>query len=606
LGVAASLLIACVACGRPRTTTLEPSKGAASKSLGVPATRGGELVELDLTAGAPESGAGGGLFGVSAERTYTGLVRSIERAKADTDVAGLFVRLGAADLGWAHSEELGRMLADFRATHRPVVCHAHGLGNAGSWFALRACDRIWLSPAGGVETIGIAAQMMYFRGLFDKLGVHADFLSAGKYKSFAESFTREEPSQEARESLTAVLASIRSSWLDGARKARPDAPGLGERLEQGPWTPEEARSMKLVDAVGYESQAIDDAKQRAKASSTSVKFGPGAGGDRSLGVTDIVRMLAGADDDAGSRSHVAIVAAQGGITMQSGGVFEAGGITARALTRTLRRLKSKESVRAVVLRIDSPGGSALASDLIWHEVMELKKAKPVVASVGEMAASGGYYIACASNRILAEKTSIVGSIGVVGGKMSIGDALSRFGVTSSTIAANPAPGSAERAAYLSMLSPWDEATRERVKKQIDGMYGLFVARVAEGRHRPVAQVQAAAEGRIWTGAQALERGLIDEIGDLGRAIEIARKLGGLPDDAPASVEGSGENILENLLVGDDANSTEVKAALERRAVQGLGLLSSIPRELWPFVESFEPLAQGEHVVAALPISIDIR
>jgi protease-4 len=193
---------------------------------------------------------------------------------------------------------------------------------------------------------------------------------------------------------------------------------------------------------------------------------------------------------------VAVIPAQGAIAMESGGAFESGGITAKALTKTLRRLKKDESVKAVVLRIDSPGGSALASDLLWHELRELKKVKPLVVSVGGMAASGGYYMACAADRIIAEPTSIVGSIGVFGGKIVLSSALEEVGVHTETFPASPEPGAAARAAAQSPFSAWDDATRERIRAEMQSVYDLFITRVSDSRKMPREKVEEHAQGRI--------------------------------------------------------------------------------------------------------------
>jgi protease-4 len=276
------------------------------------------------------------------------------------------------------------------------------------------------------------------------------------------------------------------------------------------------------------------------------------------------------------------------------------------MVKTLRRLAKNDSVKAVVIRIDSPGGSPLASDLIWHELMELRKAKPVVASVGSMAASGGYYIACGAQRIFAEPSSIVGSIGVFGGKVVFGPALSEVGVNSVTFPASPAPGAGERAAYLSPLIAWDDPTRERVRALMQSIYDLFVQRVATGRKMPEDKVRVSAEGRIWSGPQGLERGLVDELGGLTQAIAAARKLAGLAPNTPATVEGAAEGLFEMLMLEGQADEASVARAVARLEARRLLALDAIPAELRPFAAALGPLLSGETVVAALPFALTIR
>jgi len=270
-------------------------------------------------------------------------------------------------------------------------------------------------------------------------------------------------------------------------------------------------------------------------------------------------------------------------------------------------MQQDDSVKAVVLRIDSPGGSPLASDLLWHEMMGLRKKKPIIVSVGNMAASGGYYIACASQRIFAERTSIVGSIGVFGGKINVAPALDQFGIHAETFAASPEPGAAARAAQSSPLSSWDEPTRERVRAHMQGIYDLFIARVAHGRKMAVEKVLESAEGHIWSGDQGLSRGLVDEIGGLSEALTAARKAAHLEADAPVSVEGGREGLLDSLLLSDDASDSDAVAAFNRLStVSATRLLSAVPQELRTFVGGAASLSEREHVAVALPYGLLIR
>ena len=588
-------LMAAVAChGRPRSSGGSPGPGSGLQR---------SVAEFDLSQGVPES-IGGGLFRPPTSRTYVALARAVERVAEDPDVGGAFVKFGGASLDWAQTEELGALFEKLKKKGKPVVCHAHVLSNSAAAFTLRGCSRTWLSPAGGADTVGIAAQVMYMRGLFDKLKVGVDFLHVGKFKSGAEPFTHEGPSEEARLSLTETLRAIREGWLDQATAAgKPQA--VRAALEHGPWSPNDARQQGLIDAVGFESEALVDAKKLAKAERLSGGYGSKARAGQGFDVAELVRIIAGSDDGGTSRPHVAVVPAEGAIAMESGGAFESGGITARALTRTLRRLKKDESVKAVVLRIDSPGGSALASDLLWHELRELKKEKPLVVSVGGMAASGGYYLACAADRIIAEPTSIVGSIGVFGGKLVLSPALEELGVHTETFPASPEPGAAARAAAQSPFSAWDDATRERIRAEMQSVYDLFITRVADSRKMPREQVEEHAQGRIWSGKQGLERGLVDQLGGVTDALRHARKLSKLPDDSPVTVEGGQESLLEMLLVGEDADEEQVSKALAAYRARSL-VIRELPPSLRRYASALGPLASGERVVAALPFGLSLE
>ncbi len=596
----ALLSVVLLAGCRPRSGSFESKSGGSALS-----GAHGEVVEIDLASGAPESlGSGSLLFQLPASRTYVGLVRTLERVRKNDDVTGVFVRLGSMELGWARSEEVGQLLHQIGKQGKPVVCHADALTNSSAWLLAAGCDRIWLSPAAEVDTVGIAAQMVYLKGALDKLKVETDFIHMGKYKSAAEPITREGPSEPARISLTETLASIRKTWLDGIAASRKKK-GIRAAMEQGPWSSGEARDHGLVDAIGYESDAIKDAEKRGKSDRLTPVFGPAVSG-KGLDLAQIIRLLAGADQRTGGIPHIAVLPADGEISMASGGMLSRGGISAKTIIRTIRRLKKDKSVKAVVLRIDSPGGSALASDLIWHELVELKQDKPLVVSVGDMAASGGYYMACGATRIVAEPTSIVGSIGVLGGKIAVAPALGRFGINTYTFPASNAPGAAARSAYESTLTPWDDATRERVRAEMKRIYGLFLRRVAAGRKMKVADVQKIAQGRIWTAAQAKSRGLVDEFGGLDRALAIARKLGHLDKRAPVTVEGASGSLIERLLSGDQASAKAVAQAVEQRQLRQVPLVRLLPAELRPFAASLAPMLSGEHVLAAMPYAVVIR
>ncbi len=574
-----------------------------SSSFSLGATAAGHIDVFDLSRGAPEQAAGG-LFKLPADQTYMGLVRQLSKSLADNDTKGVFVRLSQQNYDWAQVEELGQLLAKFKKAKKRVTCHAHSLTNSTTWLFLQGCDRVWLSPAGEVTTVGIAAQMTYLKGALDKLKVKADFLHMGRFKSGGEPMTQEGPSEASRANLTETLRSIRKTWLDGASSARKSSE-LRQALESGPFVPEAAKARGLIDAVGYESEALDEAKEQGKTDQTKVVFGPGRDENQS-GLTELVRILAGSGDASSDSPHIAVVPSVGGITMSGSGGIGSGGITADAMVPVLRRLKKSDSVKAVVLRLDSPGGSPLASDLIWKEVMDLRQKKPVIASVGGMAASGGYYIACAASRIVAERTSIVGSIGVFGGKFVIGPALEEVGITSFTFPASPEPGAAARAAYMSPLTAWDEATRKRVESHMAHIYELFLRRVAKGRSLPLEKIKQNAEGAIFTGSQGKSRGLVDQLGGLAEALALAKRKAGLPLDAPVALEGLQHGFIESLFSKNEPVASDAQAAVVLSRAKQQEWQALVPEHLRSFIGSLLPLVQGEHSLVALPYVFEVR
>jgi protease-4 len=605
-----SLLAAANAFGchaRPRTWSAPPTGSSESEAKARAGAKGdGDIVEIDLSRGAPET-ASSNLLGAPSRQTYYRLVTTLKQVATETTTHGVLVRFGEVRFGWARAQELADLFAKVRQTHK-VVCQGDGYGSTSTWIAARSCDRIWVSPAGGVESIGIAAELIYaHRLLADKLGIDVDFLQIGKFKGAEEPFTRNGPSPEAKASLESVLSAIRDQWLASIGDARGQK--FREAAEDGPFSAEEAKRRGLVDDVGYLDEAREDAKKISGGQSFDVRFGVASHATEKPDFAEMLRVFAGGNAAHGGPPHVVLVRAVGAISMESGGGLLGGrsGITEKALGRTVRTLTDDASVKAVVLRIDSPGGSALASDLLWRALMQLRAKKPLIVSVGDMAASGGYYLACTANRIFAEPTSIVGSIGVVGGKLAFGPALETIGVHAEPIAPPGSPAS-KRISYESPLLPWDPETRERVRSEMTAVYELFVRRVAEGRGLPVDTIAPAAEGRIFAGNAAKDMHLVDEWGGVEQAIAAAKQLAKLDDSAPVRLAGETSGILEWFDDDDAAND-------ESHAPGWAGLAKSAAAMTTPagdapgaaaFLGSLAPLVSGEHTLTALPFGLLLR
>ncbi len=593
------LLCAVTACeGRPRS--------AAAKAEGTTDEphAGPSIAVLDLSDGVPEQ-ASAGLLGLSARGVslfdFVHEVEVLERGVETADVRGVLVRLDSARIGIARASEVGEMLAILGAK-MPVWCYADDYSNGTLALAARGCKRIWVAPGSSVDAIGLASQTVYFHKLLvDEIGLDVDFLQVGKFKGAEEPFTRDGPSPEARQSLESTMAELRAAWLEGITKGRPRAEASA--AEDGPYTPDAARDAGLIDDVGYFDQARAALETATGAVRSEIRLGSGSEGSAD-GFTDMLRTVAG---DTLGTAPVVLVEATGAISMEGGNgiVGESGGIVERRLVRTLARLKRDDDVKAVVLRIDSPGGSALASDLLWHELMAIRQRKTLVVSIGDMAASGGYYLASSGAVVFADATSIVGSIGVVGGKISGDRALERIGVHSETFPGKTGdPSAAARAGSESLLIPWDTATRDRVLETMTGIYSLFLSRVAEGRNIPVEQVAASAEGRIFGGRDGKARGLVDEIGGLREAIARARAMAGLPADARVEAASEPGGLLRTLTDDDphgQARAGDLGPLLARagRAVPDFA-------ELGPFAASLLPLAGGEHALCALPFALTVR
>jgi protease IV len=575
-------------------------------------TRGPAITVLDLSDGVPERatagflgiGAGGGSMEQLIEE-----VEAIAHDAHDDRALGVLVRLGTARIGLARATEIGALLERLGGKLGPgnvgnleVWCHADEMSNATIYLAARGCKRIWVSPGGTVDAIGLAAQMVYFHKLLaDELGLDVDFLQVGKFKGAQEPFTRDGPSPEARASLETTLSGMRTAWIDGIHAARPAiADGAAE---DGPYSAPGARERGLIDEIGYFDEARGALEKKTHAARAQVKIGPGSEATDGDPLSQAISALTGASM---GQEPVVVVPAVGAISAEGSGVLGQGdGIVGRRLLSTLVRLEKDDDVKAVVLRIDSPGGSALASDLLWHALMRVRAEKPLVVSVGDMAASGGYYLASAGSVVYADDASIVGSIGVVGGKVAVGHALARIGVFADTVPAKTGdPRAGARAAYESLLTPWDDDTRRRLLETMTGIYELFLARIAEGRGIPVARVAESAEGRIFSGRDARARGLVDELGGLAEAIARARLLAGLPPDARVGIARDSSGLIRELLRGD-APQSRATWPLVGVGVD-VGSMATVAPELTPFVASLAPLAGHEATLCAVPFALDVR
>ena len=599
--VATSLALASlgVGCeGRPHVTTSggkhEPRSGPA-------------IAVFDLSGGVPEKEAAGMLGPPPGRRrAFDSLIKIVGEAERDKDTKALFLKFGSMSLGIARAQELGELLANVR-TKIPVYCHADELGNSSILLASLGCTKIMLSPAGEVQTVGLAAQTVYLHKLLtDELHIDVDILQVGKFKGAEEPLTRDGPSPEARESLEGVLVDMRAAWGEAIDKGRAHA-GARDAAEDGPFSPTAAKDRGLVDEIGYE----DDAREAAKGAVSAVRevgyYGAPARGASGPDVDDVLKVFAGDDS---STPQVMVLRAVGSIGMGDDGGILGGddGIGEHAFARQIKRVTEDEAVRAVVLRIDSPGGSALASDLLWHELMKLRAHKPLVVSVGDMAASGGYYLASTGAEIFAEPTSIVGSIGVVGGKIGVGDALEHVGVHVETFPAKTGDDAAKaRVGYESLFVPWDDATRARVLASMKGVYDLFLTRVAEGRKSTVDQIAQSAEGRIFSGTEGKKRGLVDTIGGLGAAISRAKELAGLPPDALVHVFPTAPKLADVLYgQGIDSESPPLDPSKLAAKPAGVALAEKYAPEALTFAESLAPLATKEHHACALPFALFVR
>lgn len=469
------------------------------------------------------SGTGSGVELRDVKRRFDALAQQPE-------VTGAVLRFSDLEVSYPDAGELADSILRLRTRGKRVICHSQGTGNV-EYLVMTACERIVIAPLGQIAITGPAALPVHLHPLLKRFGVVADFLHVGTYKGAAEPYTHDAPSAESTEVLGQILdrhyATMVETIAVRRRLAEAEVKAL---IDQGVHTPARAVAAKLADAV----ESFDAVLAELKGAWVMEELEPEAqltAADPDRASARLMQFLGVEPAPRPSHPHVAVVYAVGDIVDGRGeGVLGARQeIAGDTLVAALRVLTRDDSVKAVVLRVDSGGGSAQASELIWQAMKELRARKPLVVSMSDAAASGGYYISCLANKIYAQPDTLTGSIGVIGGKFALGPALAAQGVRTYPV------GRGKRATMMTSLGAWSPSEREVMQAMMDDVYQTFVQRVADGRNKTVDEIKAIAQGRIWTGARAKELGLVDELGGLDAAYAEAVKLGGVAEGAEPEV-----------------------------------------------------------------------
>ncbi|HEY6685716.1 MAG TPA: signal peptide peptidase SppA [Propionibacteriaceae bacterium] len=487
-----------------------------------PGRRPQTLLELDLSEPlvAPEPDDPIARLRARSRRLLRPTLRALHEAADDRHVVGLIAKVGGM-WPWATMQELRRGVQTFAASGKPTLAWVETFGELGSrgmsaYVLATAFGELWLQPGGEVSLLGVGIETSFVRGTLDRLGIEPQFEQRHEYKNAVDVLTRKEFTAAHREALERLTESVFSDAVETIADARGlTSDQVRELVNTGPRTAPEAQAAGLVDRLGYRDQAYDAMRART-------------GGKSELLFADRWRPHRKLAPPPHRRGHVAMVDVRGGITT---GRTRRGPMGRQAGSDTvsaqLRAAHDNDRARAVVIRVESPGGSAVASEVIWREVCRLREAdKPVIISMGDVAASGGYYIACPADVIVALPATLTGSIGVYGGKLVVDSLLERLGVSTGTVQQGT------HALMYSARRSFTEDERTRFAATVDAFYNDFVGKVAEGRQRPIADIEAVARGRVWTGRDALEAGLVDELGGLRDAVRIARERASLPEDAP--------------------------------------------------------------------------
>ncbi|MBI3934254.1 MAG: signal peptide peptidase SppA [Acidobacteria bacterium] len=488
-----------------------------------PAVSSNTTLILELDGNIPEQAPpdiAGQLLGKPEQLTLVPLVRRIEQAAADQRITGMMIKTSSLGIGWAKLQQLRQTLDDFQKSGKKLTAVLE-LAGTREYYLASVASKVYLSPVGVLDLKGMRAEVMFFKDGLAKLGVQADLEHIGKYKNFSDQFTDNRMSDAFREATTSMLDSIYGNFLETVADAR-QKPVEEMRTtieETGPFEAERAQLAGLVDGLLYEDQVLKQLETEA-----------GDGAFHKLDFDDYRRVPAEGSAFS-ARKRIAVVYAVGTITSGEDVSNPLDGgktIGSETMSEVLDKVGKDESIKAVLVRIDSPGGDAFASDTIWRKMNLLSEKKPLVFSMSDTAASGGYYLAMTGDTIVAEPSTLTGSIGIVYGKLNLKGLYDKLGINKEVIA---------RGKYSGMDSDYGSYTpqeRQRVHQLMDTFYKDFVKKVATARKMTPEDVDKVAQGRVWTGDQAKQNGLIDEIGGFPRALALLKQKANIP--AEESVE----------------------------------------------------------------------
>jgi protease-4 len=510
------------------------------------------------------------LFG-NTDQSLTDLILQFKKAKVDDRIKAIILDINMSGAGWGKTEEIRDAIADFRTSGKPVYAYMEYAMDK-EYYLATACDKIYVAPPGELFINGLAADVLFFRGSLDKLGIYPDMVQVGKYKTAVETFTRKDMSDANREFMNALLDDLFNRYVDAVAKARgKSAQDVRAIIDDAPYSSARAKEIGLIDGASYQDEIEKELKTklgykesdelRVVKGSTYSQIEP-----ESLGL------------DQGEKIAVIYATGDIGSGKSENGPGGEQSIGSDTLSKAVKDAGNDKSIKAIVIRVNSPGGSGLASDIIWHAVEGAKAKKPVVVSMSDVAASGGYYIATGAHKIIAEPSTITGSIGVFAGKPVLRGFYDWLGISNEYILRGKQAGMFRE---TEKFSPEERAKFEELIKRT--YYDDFVPKVAKGRNKSLEYIDSVAQGRVWTGAQGRERGLVDEFGGLDHAVEVAKELAKIPQDKGVHrvILPYPRTFLQELLSQGDETRIQAKqqqavlAALPddaRRAVRYMTLL----------------------------------
>ena len=502
--------------------------------------------------------------------TVRSMVDALRKAKVDRRITSVIIRPTSTAALWGKVQEVRDAIVDFRRSGKLAIGFLE-YGGEQEFYLASACDKVFLAPSSTLDLTGIASYELFLRGTLDKIGAYPDTLHIGEYKTASNTFTESTFTRAHREMAESLNADLYEQLIRGLADGRHKKESEIRRLvDHGPFLPEDAIRAGLIDDVAYEDELDDKVKLSPK-------------GSAHLLSGDDYRHTSPMSLGLNRGPRVAVIYASGVIASGESNYDTASGsvVGSDTMLDYLRKARADGSIKAIVLRVDSPGGSAIASDVIWREVMLTRNVKPVVASMSDVAASGGYYIAMPATAIVAEPATLTGSIGVVMLKFVIDGTLKKLGMNLEGVK------DGRYADLYSPVKPFTPEERARIQEQMQATYDTFVEKAAQGRNTTPEKIDAIAQGRVWTGAQAKTLGLIDELGGLERALAVAKQRAKLsPDSEVELVIYPGKKSFYDL-VKDPFGASE--------RTMGLGMLLGIkdPRPLQALTAPLRVFRKGE-------------
>lgn len=534
------------------------------------------------------------IFGMSQAPSFTSLLTQLRKAKVDNRVSAILLEVSFPQIGWGKADELRDAIVDFKQSGKPVYAYME-IGSNKEYYISTAADKIFLPPSGDLYVNGFAANVMFYRGTLDKIGVEPEFIQIGpKYKNAPDQYLRKDMGEGHREVMNSILDSYYNRYAQVIAESRKKTPeDVKTLIDSAPYSAPKAKELGLIDDAMYRDQ-VDLELKKQLGYKEDEKLRSISNGDYREIRADSLGLNNG--------SEVAIIYASGAITggRSNDGTFGGTQTTGSdTVVQAINDATADDSIKAIILRVDSPGGSALASDLMWHAIENAKaKKKPVVVSMSDYAASGGYYISCNADKIVAQPNTLTGSIGMFTGKMNVKGLYNWLGISNEYILRGKNAGLFRES---EKWTPEEHAKMEESAKTV--YYDNFIPKVAKGRNKTVEEVDAIGQGHVWTGTQGKERGLVDEIGGLEKAIEIAKNLANLPADKDVKrvVFPAPRPFLETLF--ESSGNSEAKVKQQKEAV-----INAMPKEMqraFRLASVFEQLSRGDAIMM-LPFDLEIK